>query len=211
MYNVHEASEMLQISADTIRRWEKKGLIKSKRNDNNHRIFNLDEIKRVQSKYLSTEPEGRYKIHKSKKTEYTAIELFSGAGGLALGLENAGFNAKLLVEIDKNAVATLQANRPKWNAIQGDVTKIDFKEYRDKIDLVAGGFPCQAFSFAGNSKGFEDTRGTLFFDFARCVQEVRPKIALGENVKGLLKHDNGKTLSKMISVLDGLGYNVEFE
>lgn len=211
MYNVHEASEILEISPDTIRRWEKKGLIKSKRSENNHRLFDVEELKRVQNKYFSTEPEGKYNIHKSKKTKFTAIELFSGAGGLALGLENAGFNAKLLVEIDKYAVATLKENRPEWNAIHDDVKTVDFKEYKDKIDLVAGGFPCQAFSYAGNSKGFEDTRGTLFFDFARCVKEVRPKIALGENVKGLLKHDNGKTLATMVSVLEELGYRVKYK
>lgn len=211
MYNVHDASEILQVSPDTIRRWEKKGLINSKRSDQNHRIFDIDELKRVQHKYFSKEPEGKYKIHKSRGTKFKAIELFSGAGGLALGLENAGFKTQLFVEIDKDAVATLNTNRPKWNAIKGDVTSVDFKKYNGKIDLVAGGFPCQAFSYAGNSKGFDDTRGTLFFDFARCVKEVRPKIALGENVKGLLKHDNGRTLSTMVKVLEDLGYIVKYK
>jgi len=212
MCNVHEASEILQVSPDTIRRWAKKGLIKSKRSENNHRIFDVEELKRVQNKYFSTEPEGKYKIHKiKKKTKFTAIELFSGAGGLALGLENAGFNSKLLVEIDKDAVATLKTNRPKWNAIKEDIATVDFKKYKGKIDLVAGGFPCQAFSYAGMSRGFEDTRGTLFFDFARCVKDVQPKIALGENVRGLLRHDNGRTLSMMVSVLEDLGYKVKYK
>ena len=211
LLTVQEASNLLDVSPDTIRRWAKKGLVKDSRSTNNHRLFSKDELLRVQSKYLSSEPERKYKIHKSKKTKFTSIELFSGAGGLALGLENAGFNTKLLVEIDKNAVETLRTNRPKWHVFEGDIKDKSFKEYKDKIDLVVGGFPCQAFSYAGNSMGFEDTRGTLFFEFARCVKEVRPKIALGENVRGLLKHDDGRTLSTMISVLEDLGYKVKYK
>jgi len=211
MLTVSEAAEELDVSPDTIRRWAKKGLIKDKRSEQNHRLFDLKELQRAHHKYFSTEPEGKYKIHKSRKTPFTAIELFSGAGGMALGLENAGFNSELLVEIDKNAAATLQKNRPGWNVEHCDVAELDFTEFQDEIDLVAGGFPCQAFSYAGNSKGFEDARGTLFFEFARCVKEVRPKIALGENVKGLLRHDNGKTLATMIRILENLGYKVKYK
>jgi len=212
MLTVSEAAEELDVSPDTIRRWAKKGLIKDKRSEQNHRLFDLKELQRAHQKYFSTEPEGKYKILKSRKTDFTAIELFSGAGGLALGLENAGFNTQLLVENDKNAAATLRLNRPKWNVAEASVVGFDFKKYKSKkIDLVAGGFPCQAFSYAGNSMGFEDTRGTLFFEFAKCVKEVRPKIALGENVKGLLRHDNGRTLSTMVKVLEDLGYRVAYK
>jgi DNA (cytosine-5)-methyltransferase 1 len=77
-----------------------------------------------------------------------------------------------------------------------------------KADIVTGGFPCQAFSTAGNKLGFEDIRGTLFFELARAIKEIKPKIAVGENVKGLLKHDNGRTLKVMVSVLNELGYRV---
>lgn len=211
MLTVSEAAKELNLSPDTIRRWAKKGLIKDKRSEQNHRLFDIEELKRAHQKYFSTEPEGIYKVHKSRKTPYTAIELFSGAGGLAQGLSNAGINAELLVEIDKNAVATLEKNRPDWNVEHGDVADLDYSEFTDEIDIVAGGFPCQAFSYAGNSKGFEDARGTLFFEFARCVKEVRPKIALGENVKGLLRHDDGKTLSTMVRILEDLGYNVKYK
>ena len=79
----------------------------------------------------------------------------------------------------------------------------------NKIDIVQAGFPCQAFSYAGNNRGFEDTRGTLFFEFARCVKECKPKIAVGENVKGLLRHDNGRTFTTMLNVLSEIGWRVE--
>ena len=97
------------------------------------------------------------------------------------------------------------------NIVCDDIKNVDFKKYKDQIDIIAGGFPCQAFSYAGKSKGFEDTRGTLFFDFARSVKEVCPKVAIGENVKGLISHDRGRTLSTMISTLEGLGYNVQYK
>ena len=140
--------------------------------------------------------------------EYTEIELFAGAGGLALGMEKAGLNCVALNEFDKYACATLRRNRPEWNVIEGDVHNVSFKEYEGKVDVVTGGFPCQAFSYAGKKLGFDDARGTLFFEFARVVNEVKPPICIGENVRGLLTHDGGRTLEGMISVLDEIGYRV---
>lgn len=141
-------------------------------------------------------------------TTATVIELFAGAGGLALGLEKAGFKAKALVEIDKDAVATLQHNRPQWNVIHGDISQVEFKGM--SADVVTGGFPCQAFSYAGKGLGLEDTRGTLFYEFARCVQQVQPKLFLAENVRGLISHQNGDTLKIILSVLESLGYHVQY-
>lgn len=204
-----ESAEHLGVSEDTIRRWEKKGLIKSQRNESNHRLFNLEELSRVSHKTNSAKG-GEYKVLKAKPNGFGVIELFAGCGGMALGLENAGFKTKLLVEIDKNAVATLRLNRPKWNVVSEDVTKVDFTAYKDEVEVVAGGFPCQAFSYAGKGLGFGDPRGTLFYQFLRCVKEVRPKIALGENVRGLEKHDDGKTLKTMIHLLDQAGYAVAY-
>ncbi len=137
------------------------------------------------------------------------IELFAGAGGLALGLENAGLEHELLVEIDKDCVNTLKTNRPYWNVLHEDVHNINFEEYNP--DVVTGGFPCQAFSYAGKRLGFEDTRGTLFFEFARCVKETNPKICVAENVQGLVRHDNGRTIKTMIEVLESLGYDVQYQ
>lgn len=140
--------------------------------------------------------------------KYRSIELFAGAGGLALGLERAGFDVVLLNEWDKNACATLRLNRPNWNVVQADIETIDFKPYLGKIDFLSGGFPCQAFSYAGLGKGFEDIRGTMFFQFARAIEEVQPKIILGENVRGLLNHDKGCTLETIKKTLTALGYHL---
>lgn len=211
LMTVSDAAQALNVSVDTIRRWEKKGLIKARRDANNYRVFDINELRRAHEKYISSSPsqQNRYLIHKCKKqTKFTSIELFAGAGGLALGIENAGIKHNLLVEIDKFAATTLKKNRPNWNVICGDAKTISYKGL--KADIVSGGFPCQAFSYAGNQLGFEDARGTLFFELARCIKEVRPKIAVGENVRGLLAHDNGRTLKSMLSILDELGYQVAF-
>jgi len=209
MLNVSQASKIIGVSDDTIRRWEKQGLIKATRSELNYRLFNIDEIKSLHNKISGRSSSNNYRILKSRqKTKYKTIELFAGAGGTAIGFENAGLKHILLNEWDKNCVATLKKNRPKWNVIGGDVSQISFKGM--KADIVQGGFPCQAFSYAGKKLGFEDVRGTMFFEFARCVKEVQPKIALGENVKGLLRHDDGKTLKAMIKIMEDLGYNVEY-
>ena len=207
--SVFEAAKVLNTSPDTIRRWEKKGLIKCERNGNGHRLFRMEELQRTQQKYLGGESgSGKFQVLKSKPTNYSVIELFAGCGGLALGFKNAGLNAELLVEIEKDCVATLKRNLPDVRSECTDVAKIDFKPWKNKVDIVSGGFPCQAFSYAGQGRGFGETRGTLFFQFARCVEEVRPKIAVGENVRGLLMHDQGRTLQTMVKTLEDLGYTV---
>lgn len=139
---------------------------------------------------------------------FRSIEVFAGAGGLALGLEKAGFNAVLLNEIDKHACATLRQNRPNWNVVERDISHIDFTSYRGNVDFVSGGFPCQAFSYAGTKRGFDDVRGTLFFEFSRTIKEVQPKVFLGENVRGLLSHDVGRTLATIKAVIADLGYTL---
>lgn len=209
-YTVVDAAKELNVSVDTIRRWEKKKLIKAHRDANNYRVFSLEELKRAYGKFVSSDhTTNRYQILKSKKTSsFTCVELFAGAGGLALGLSNAGIEAKLLVEIDKDASNTLKTNNANWNVQHGDARDVNYKGL--KADIVTGGFPCQAFSYAGNKLGFEDARGTLFYELARCIKEVKPKIAVGENVRGLLTHDNGRTLATMIDILDDLGYRVAY-
>lgn len=142
------------------------------------------------------------------KKEYKSIELFAGAGGMALGLEKAGFKHVLLNEFEKNSCNTLRFNRPNWNVLEDDIRNVNFTKYENQVDIVTGGFPCQAFSSAGKKLGFEDTRGTLFFDFARCITEVKPKVFIGENVKGLLTHDKGKTLEVIKQSIKDIGYNL---
>lgn len=143
-----------------------------------------------------------------REDEITAIELFAGAGGLALGLEEAGIKTLAHVEYDKDCCNTLRTNRPNWNVIEKDIHNVDFTKYKGKIDIVTGGFPCQAFSYAGKNLGFNDTRGTLFYEFARCVNEVKPKMFLAENVKGLTTHDKGRTLNTIINVFEEIGYTI---
>lgn len=210
LMTVSDASKALGVSIDTIRRWEKKGLIKARRDEKNYRVFDIHELRRAHDKYVGGDTQqSRYAVLQAKKkTKFTSIELFAGAGGLALGMENAGIRHNLLVEIDKHAASTLKHNRPKWNISCVDAREISYDGV--SADIVTGGFPCQAFSYAGNQLGFEDARGTLFFELARCIKEVQPKIAVGENVRGLLAHDNGKTLRAMLSILDDLGYRVAY-
>jgi len=142
------------------------------------------------------------------RKDFSVIELFAGAGGLALGLEAAGLKCIALNEINHWAAETLRNNRPHWNVIEEDVRNISFAHLKNEVNVVTGGFPCQAFSYAGNRLGFQDARGTLFYEFARIVKETMPAICVGENVRGLLNHDKGKTLKGMMSVLDEIGYNV---
>ena len=143
--------------------------------------------------------------------KFTDIELFAGAGGLALGLEEAGFDGLAYVEFNHQACNTLRANRPDWNVIEADVHQVDFKKWHGKVDLVSGGAPCQAFSYAGKKLGFGDTRGTLFAEFARCIHEVEPKMFLFENVRGLLSHDHGRTWATINHVFEEQGYYVQYQ
>ena len=140
--------------------------------------------------------------------DFTSVELFAGAGGLALGMHKAGFKHIALNENDRQSCQTLRRNHPEWNIIEGDVRNVDFTPLAGKVDFISGGFPCQAFSYAGKKGGLNDTRGTLFFELARAVKEIRPKVFMGENVKGLLSHDNGKTLEIIRNAIAELGYTL---
>ena len=146
---------------------------------------------------------------------FKVLDLFAGAGGLALGLERAGFNSVGLIEFDKYACQTLRKNRPEWNVIEDDIANVvekGIRNYvREEIDILSGGFPCQAFSYAGKKLGLKDTRGTLFYYFAELLNELKPKIFLAENVRGLISHDKGKTLQGMMDVFEEIGYNVDYE
>lgn len=161
--------------------------------------------------------------------DFKSVELFAGAGGLAIGLESAGFKHIALNELDKSASRTLRTNISgselldnledinnrlidasikKPLILNNDISKVNFKPLNGKVDFLSGGFPCQAFSYAGNKHGFEDTRGTLFFEFARAIKEIQPTVFLGENVKGLLNHEDGKTLDTIKNTIKELGYTL---
>jgi len=140
--------------------------------------------------------------------KFKSIELFAGCGGLALGMEKAGFKPLLLNELDSNACKTLTQNRPNWNVVKKDIHELDVSSLKNNVDFVTGGFPCQAFSHSGKRLGFQDTRGTLFYEFARIIDSTQPSCFLAENVKGLLTHDGGNTLRVIINVFSQLGYHV---
>jgi DNA (cytosine-5)-methyltransferase 1 len=207
-YALAEVADMLSISKETLRRWDNNGKLKSFRHPmNNYRVYKAKDLKQFeQIGFIFDEEEAVAPTLPDMK--FPTVELFAGAGGLALGFEKAGLKCALLNEINKDACETLRVNRPDWKVIESDVANIDFSQLRGKVDVVAGGFPCQAFSYAGKKLGFEDARGTLFYEFARAVKEIQPLICIGENVRGLLNHEGGKTIQGMVSVLQELGYDV---
>lgn len=207
-YTLTEVADILSVSKETLRRWDKNNKLKPIRLPNNYRVYTAESLKQFDSLQFLFEDNPNNEDDYYPVKNFTSVELFAGAGGLALGLEKAGFECQALNEIDHWACETLRKNRPHWNVYEGDIKDYSFKNLKGEIDLVTGGFPCQAFSYAGKKLGLEDTRGTLFYEFARSVNEIKPLICIGENVRGLLTHDNGNTLQGMISILDELGYDV---
>lgn len=142
------------------------------------------------------------------------IDLFAGIGGFRLGMESAGHECVAFCEIDKFARASYKTIHNTEGEMElHDITQVTDDEIRSigHVDAICGGFPCQAFSIAGRRRGFEDTRGTLFFEIARFASILKPKYLLLENVKGLLNHDKGNTFEVILSALDELGYDVEWQ
>lgn len=143
------------------------------------------------------------------------LDLFSGIGGFRLGLERSGHTPVGYVEIDKFARQSYQAMYNadgEWTA--EDINKVTDEEWRKfsgTVELIAGGFPCQSFSIAGKREGFlNQTKGTLFFEVARAVKQIKPRFVFLENVKGLLNHDKGNTFRTILNTFDELGYDVEW-
>ena len=146
-----------------------------------------------------------------KQKIFSTIELFAGAGGLALGIEKAGFNTLGLIEFD-----TLKCNRHEWRVINDDIANIsclDLQEYfglqKGELDLLSGGAPCQSFSYAGKRLGLEDARGTLFYHYAKFLEQLQPKMFLFENVRGLLTHDKGRTYKTITNIFESTGYTIQ--
>jgi DNA (cytosine-5)-methyltransferase 1 len=161
----------------------------------------------------------RMKGHRRKAT-FKFIDLFAGIGGFHIAMDAAGGECVFASEWDKFSRITYEANYKKHNPVlfdsgnfNADINDADPGKIPD-FDVLCAGFPCQPFSHAGLKKGFEDTRGTLFFNIAEIISVKKkkgkqPKVLLLENVKGLRGHDKGQTLEKIIEVLTGLGYHVE--
>ena len=208
-FNIDEVSNLLDVSIPKLLLWEKKNkLVPAKRDSKGNAVYLKNQLMEFPIAQNVFESKWNEETKIKPLRSYNSIELFAGAGGMALGFEKAGIHHELLNEIDKFCCSTLRENRPEWNVIEDNITNIDFSSYKHKIDVVTGGFPCQSFSAAGKKLGFEDTRGTLFFEFARCIKEVQPKIFVGENVKGLFHHDNGRTLQVIKDTIQELGYTL---
>jgi len=141
---------------------------------------------------------------KKKGATFNFIDLFAGIGGFRVALESHGGNCVFTSEWDKNSQETYFENFGEFP--DGDITKISENDI-PKHNVLCAGFPCQAFSISGKRKGFEDTRGTLFFDVARIVKKTKPEILFLENVKNFTKHDNGNTLEVVKKTLEKLGYD----
>lgn len=144
------------------------------------------------------------------------LDLFAGIGGFRLGMEQAGHECVGYVEWDKFARKSYEAihnTEGEWTA--NDITTVTDRDLellrKQGVDSICGGFPCQAFSVAGKRGGFDDTRGTLFFEIARFAKQIKPRLLLLENVKGLLSHDKGNTFGTILHTLDELGYDTEWQ
>lgn len=148
--------------------------------------------------------------------KYTFIDLFAGIGGFHIALSNVGMKCVYVSEKDKYARQTYENNFKSQHPdlfphhFVGDITQVDAVDIPN-FDILCAGFPCQPFSAAGKKKGFEDIRGTLFFDIARIIKEKQPKAFLLENVRGLLTHDNGNTFKVIEITLKELGYSVYYK
>ena len=190
--NVEKMCEILDIGFDeimTIEDIEEEQIKFIDFYEENEKIYHTEELCETKENYTENECNKYIDIASVvANRSYTCVELFAGAGGLALGLEEAGFEDVGLIEWDKYACDTLRLNRPKWNVIQGDVVEIaekGIRNYIDKdieVDLLSGGYPCQAFSYAGKKLGLEDVRGTMFYYYAKILEDLKPKVFLAENV-----------------------------
>ncbi len=201
-------ADLTSTSLTTAQKWGESGVYPYHRNQNGKEGFYMEELTGIEPVRKMLETRWDEEFHVAPLRDFTSVELFAGAGGLALGMHMAGFRHVLLNEMDATACQTLRRNHPEWNVLEGDIHNIDFTPLRDRVDFLSGGFPCQAFSYAGKKGGLNDTRGTLFFELARAVDEIRPKVFMGENVKGLVSHDNGNTFEIIRNAIAELGYTL---
>lgn len=208
-YSIAIVADVLGVSKKTVNIWRKNGKLIPQLDPELFSEPYSGEQLLVFKPFLELFQSKWYEEQLTQPTrEYSLVELFAGGGGLAIGLEQAGFKSLLLNEKDKHACATLRNNRPDWNVIEADIADISFTNHLGQVDLLTGGFPCQPFSSAGKQRGFEDMRGTLVFEMLRAIMEIQPKVFLAENVKGLAENNDGQTLKTIIFAITKLGYTV---
>lgn len=201
-------ADLTGTSLATAQKWGESGVYPYHRNEKGKEGFYMEDLRDVEPVRQMLETNWEEELHVTPLRDFTSVELFAGAGGLALGMHMAGFHHVLLNEMDGMACRTLKRNHPEWNVLEGDIHQVDFTPLRGMVDFLSGGFPCQAFSYAGKKGGLNDTRGTLFFEMARAIREIQPKVFMGENVKGLLSHDDGRTLEVIRNAIAELGYTL---
>lgn len=208
LFSINNLADLLGTSRRTVESWVKNGKLILEQDEDGKEGFSAFRLGGIPVIGDMTQSNWEEELKSLPRRNFTSVELFAGGGGLAVGMEKAGFHHIMLNEFNKAACDTLKLNRPQWNVVEGDIHNVSFSQYEGQVDFLSGGFPCQAFSYAGNRGGFQDTRGTLFFELARAVQEIKPKVFMGENVRGLLTHDNGKTLSVIRNTIAELGYTL---
>lgn len=206
--SVSNLADLTGTSIATVQKWGENGVYPLQKNVQGKMGFFMEDLKDIQPVKEMLESKWNDEFNTLPLRDYTSVELFAGAGGLALGMHKAGFRHVLLNEMDPMACRTLRLNHPEWNVLEGDIHNVDFTPLHGKVDFLSGGFPCQAFSYAGKKGGLNDTRGTLFFELARAVKEIQPKVFMGENVKGLFSHDGGRTMEIIRNAISELGYTL---
>lgn len=206
--SVNNLADITGTSLATVQKWGNTGLYPYHFDAKGRKGFYMEDLTQIPLINSMLNSQWEREFHVKPRRAFTSVELFAGAGGLALGMHMAGFKHVLLNEFDSTACKTLSFNHPAWNVLEADIHQVNFELLRDKIDFLSGGFPCQAFSYAGKKGGLNDTRGTLFFELARAVSELRPKVFLGENVKGLVSHAGGKTFDIIKNSIAELGYTL---
>lgn len=140
------------------------------------------------------------------------MDLFCGAGGLSEGLINAGLTPILCLDNNKDACLTLKKNHSQVKVVNDKIQNFDFSEYQNKVDILVGGSPCQSFSYAGLGKGLKDSNGRALLEFIQIIFFLKPKIFVLENVKGLLSHNQGKTLEYIVNLFSKENlYHIEFD
>lgn len=173
----------------------------------------MKSVKRSRQSYLLLELEkdgATYQVLKSdQQTDLKVLELFAGAGGMALGFENAGLKTMGLVEKNKHCVETLKHNQPNWDVMATDVLDIDYTQYANEIDILSGGVPCQSYSSLGKQLGLRDPRGKAIYKYFKALREINPKIFLIENVMGFIKPEKGSL--RLIEELFGPKYDIYYE
>ena len=206
--SVNNLADILGTSIATAQKWGESGVYSYHTDEKGKKGFHMEELTSIPSIRQMLETRWDEEAQVTPLRDFTSVELFAGAGGLAIGMHLAGFRHVLLNEMDAMACQTLRRNHPEWNVLEGDIHQVDFTPLRGHVDFLSGGFPCQAFSYAGKKGGLDDARGTLFFELARAVREIQPKVFMGENVKGLLSHDDGRTLEVIRNAIAELGYTL---